>query len=336
MVTPMAIFDVDEFSSWLKDFYEGLLAGSRPYGSFLWGRQPVPNLLYINDVVWMRWLRDDLALSDVQRAGLIESINDCQYPEGGFYHNPVFENHTWQHATWRAMVSLNMLGGKTRYPLAFLEALKDVKTCEAWLGSHDAARNEIAHHRYALGAFVMGSGVGAPWREAFFSGVDALQRERSGFWAKAPTGERREESLSPTFLFSVLHLAFGREIPRGERVLDTVLSYQRENGNFSSGDGPAFCDMDALFLLQSISGTLGTRRDEVLAAMRKSARALRGYWDGARDRVFLANPHNTLAICGMLSVLKDAIPDEVRGNRPFRFPYAAGEFLRPPESGAGR
>jgi len=320
------VFDIDEFRSWLKDFYTGLLRDSDPYGCFTWREQVAPNLLYINDIIWIKWSFDDLNPDEEERKSWIETINSFQVPEGGFYQNPPFETHSWQHATWRALVSLNMLGGKPRYPLTFLEPLKDITTCRQWVASHKSRLTLIPHHRYALGAFVISSGVSEEWKEAYFKEIASMQNPKTGFWPLT-TGE---DSLSPTFMFSVLHIAFGRETPNMSKILDTTLAIQEANGLFNKEDTLTFHDMDAVFLLNYISDRFSYRREEALEALRKMTSSIQRLWENDRERVFLYNPHQILAICGILSVLKECLPEIIRGETTCRFPYAEKRFLHCP------
>lgn len=320
----LTILNLNEFVSWLRRFCTDLLRESKPYGCFLWRKEPAPNLLYINDLVWMMWLTGNLNPSEQERASWVKTINMFQLPEGGFYQNPPFEAHSWQHATWRALVSLNMLGGKPRYPLAFLEPLKEVAIFREWVRSHSCSSILIPHHRYTLGAFVLYAG-GKELKEAFFSEIDSLQNPVTGFWPMT-TGE---DNLSSTFLFSLLHLAFEREIPRMPRILDTIIAIQGTDGLFNKEDTLVFEDMDAAFLLNYISEQTGYRREDALNALRKMATSVRKFWKEARERVFLLHPHRTLAICGIYSVLKEALPDQISGQVVCRFPYATTEFLHP-------
>ena len=42
-----------------------LLRGSEPYGCFRWRNEPLPNLLYLNDVVMLRWVTRELRFAPV-------------------------------------------------------------------------------------------------------------------------------------------------------------------------------------------------------------------------------------------------------------------------------
>ena len=316
--------DLDAFGDWLSQWRSSILRDSRPYSCFTWRDDPGPNLLYINDVVWISWAQDALQPSASERAQWVETINSFQQPEGGYYANPTWESHCWQHATWRALMSLNMLGGRPRYRLRVLEPLRDVETCRRWLAQHTTGPVRPPHHRYALGAFVATMMQDEQWLGTFVDGVRALQNPNSGLW---PTADGAD-SLSPTFLFATLLIKLHEDLPRGELMADTILSMQQPSGMFRR-EGPGFHDMDAAFLLEHVSRETGHRREDCLAALRRMRMALGRMWRQWREEVFNANPHRTLAIYGICSVLSSALP-EAQSRYSWPFVYHATQFIRVP------
>ncbi len=318
--------NLDAFGDWLSQWRSSILAGSRPYACFTWRDEAGPNLLYINDLVWIGWAQDELQPSARQRGEWIETINSFQHPEGGYYANPPFEAHSWPHATWRALMSLNMLEGRPRYPVAVLEPLCDVETCRQWVAGHGSGPARLPHHRYALGAFVAAMARDEAWLPAFLDAILALQNPKTGFW---PTAEGAD-SLSPTFLFSTLLIKLGGQVPRPELVIDTILDMQRPSGWFGRS-GPGFSDMDGAFLLEHLSRETGHRREDCLAALRRMHASLGRIWREQRQEVFNRNPHRTLAIHGICSVLNGALP-EAQSRYPWRFVYHATQFIRVPST----
>ena len=93
--------------------------------------------------------------------------------------------------------------------------------------------------------------------------------------------------------------------------------------------GPGFHDMDAAFLLEHLSGQTGHRRQHCMAALRRMHLALGAMWLERRDEVFNHNPHRTLAIHGICSVLKSALL-EASSRYPWRFVYHVTQFIHVP------
>ncbi|MFQ5811564.1 MAG: hypothetical protein ACE5JM_18245, partial [Armatimonadota bacterium] len=283
-------------------------------------------LVYSNDMVWLGWAQDQLRVTASQRSEWIDTINSFQCPEGGYYANPPFEWLTWPHATWRSLMSLNMLGGRPRFSLPVLEPLQDVETCRQWVAGHGSGPAPLPHHRYALGAFVASMAEDPEWLPTFLDAIRALQNPNTGLW---PTAEG-VDSLSPTFLFATLLIKLGGHVPRRKLLIDSVLTLQRDTGMFTTA-GPGFHDMDAAFLLEHLSRETGHRRDDCLTALRRMHVALGAMWRERREEVFDHNPHRTLAIHGICSVLGAALP-EVDSQHPWRFVYHATQFAHVPST----
>ena len=182
------LFDLDAVAAGARALCDGLLSGSAPYGCFHWQQQPLPNLLYLNDVVMLLWVIDELPAEPELRARWAATLNRFQYPEGGAYCYPPFATQSWQHATMNTVIALNMLGSRPTRPLTVLEPLRHVDTCRRWVESHADPHTAIPHHRYGLGAVLMHSSPPPPsgWADAFLGAIRRLQDPASG-----PVPERR-------------------------------------------------------------------------------------------------------------------------------------------------
>ena len=158
------LFDLDTVVAGARDLCDGLLRGSEPYGCFRWRNEPLPNLLYLNDVVMLRWVTGELPEDPDLRARWAATLNRFQYPEGGAYCYPPFAKQSWQHATMNTVIALNMLGFRPARPLTMLEPLRDVDTCRLWVASHADPLTAVPHHRYGLGAVLMHSNPPPPFQ----------------------------------------------------------------------------------------------------------------------------------------------------------------------------
>ena len=149
------LFDLDAMVAAARELCTALLRGSEPYGCFRWKDQPLPNLLYLNDVVMLCWVIDDLPADPELRSRWAATLNRFQDPEalqgrpGGAYRYPPFEPASWQHATVNTVIALNMLGARPRTRLTMLEPLRDIETCRRWVAAHAEQHAAIRHHRAA-------------------------------------------------------------------------------------------------------------------------------------------------------------------------------------------
>ena len=317
-------FDLDAMAAGARALCDALLRGSEPYGCFRWREQPLPNLLYLNDVVMLRWVIDDLPADAELRARWAATLNRFQCPEGGAYCYPPFAQPSWQHATMNTVIALNMLGARPARPLAMLEPLRDIDTCRRWVESHADPHTAVPHHRYGLGAVLMHSSPPPPagWADAFLGAIRRLQDPASGLF---PNAAGRPD-ISATFMFSKILLNAGRDLPRAKAMFDSLLAAQRTDGAFTDHDGLGYHDMDAAFLLAHVAERHGYRPGDARAALRRLAARLDAWWQ--RHGAFRCDPHRTLAILSLAGVLARALGDEVPGSATRRFHFTETTLLR--------
>ena len=318
------LFDLDAVAAGARALCDGLLRDSTPYGYFHWQQQPLPNLLYLNDLVMLLWVIDELPADPALRSAWAATLNRFQYPEGGAYCYPPSATQSWQHATMNTVIALNMLGSRPGRPLTVLEPLRDADTCRRWVESHADPHTAIPHHRYGLGAVLMHSSPppASGWADAFLGAIHRLQDPASGMFPNAAGSL----DISATFMFSKILLNAGCELPRAQAMFDELLAAQRPNGAFTDHDALGYHDMDAAFLLAHVGQRHGYRRAEARAALRRLASRLGERW--RRDGAFRCDPHEALAILSLAGVLKRALGGEVAGSATCRFHFTEPDLLR--------
>ena len=318
------LFDLDAIVAGARDLCTALLRDCEPYGCFRWREQPLPNLLYLNDVVMLCWVIDDLPADPELCARWAATLNQFQYPEGGAYCYPPFARQSWQHATMNTVIALNMLGARPARPLTMLEPLRDIDTCRRWVESHADPHTAVPHHRYGLGAVLMHSNPPPPpgWTDAFLGAIRRLQDPATGLFPNA-AGRR---DISATFMFSKILLNAGRELPRAEAMFDALLSAQRPDGGFTDHDDLGYHDMDAAFLLAHVAERHRYRRADARASLRRLAGRLGALWQG--HGAFRCDPHQALAILSLAGVLARALGHEVAGTATCRFHFTDPTLLR--------
>ena len=318
------LFDLDALAAGARELCGVLLRGAEPYGCFRWRNQPLPNLLYLNDVVMLQWVIDDLPADPELRARWAATLNRFQYPEGGAYCYPPFEQASWQHATMNTVIALNMLGARPARPLTMLEPLRDIDTCRRWVAAHADPHTAIPHHRYGLGAVLLNSTPPPPpaWADAFLTAIRRLQDPASGMFPNAAG----RTNISATFMFSKILLNAAHELPRAEAMFDALLAAQRPDGAFTDHDTLGYHDMDAAFLLAHVAERHGYRRADARPALRRLAARLGAPWQ--RHGTFRCDPHQALALLSLAGVLARALGDEVAGTATCRFHFTDPTLLR--------
>ena len=318
------LFDLDAVVAGARDLCTALLRDCEPYGCFRWREQPLPNLLYLNDVVMLRWVLDDLPADPELRARWAATLNQFQYPEGGAYCYPPFERASWQHATMNTVIALNMLGARPACPLAMLEPLRDIDTCRRWVESHADPLTAVPHHRYGLGAVLMHSSPPPPpgWADVFLAAIRRLQNPATGLFPNAAG----RANISATFMFAKILLNAGGELPRAEAMFDALLAAQRPHGAFTDHDTLGYHDMDAAFLLAHVAERHRYRRADARAALHRLAARVGAWWQ--HHGAFRCDPHQALALLSLAGVLARALGAEVAGTATCRFHFTDPTLLR--------
>jgi len=297
------------------------LRGSRPFGDVRFPGQERSSLMTVTDVVWIKRMFGDLELSEPERDSWAARINRDQNPETGMYRYPPETYHVDAHATWQCVAALNMLGREPRYRLSCLEPLIGVAGFKEWCHAYGP---EASHHRFLLAVIAAASAdPDEEWRGVFARWYDAHQDPESGF----PFHAGHPHRLSPAFLLTTMRWAFCGSVPRADRIVNTVLGFQREWGGFTDRDLPGYMEMDASFLLHLLCDEVPGRRGEIDAALEGVGRFIEAVLGRADRRSrLLSDLHAGLGVCGNLRVLWRHFGSPLPA--PVPFPWAELEHYR--------
>jgi hypothetical protein len=315
--------DLGAIRAAILDHYNPLLHRSEPFGDVVFLDRPASHLLHVTDLVWIKHILGDFALTDAQRDAWATRINRDQDPDTGLFHYPPGERHIDAHATWQSVAALNILGRRPAHRLACLDPLRTVDGFRAWCHAYDP---RTSHHRFFLAALAAASmPVPEAWKAVFRDWYDGRQDRESGF----PCCSDCSGCLSPAFLLTNLRAAFAGPPALPDRIVDTVLGFQEEDGNFTESDAPGYMEMDAAWLLHSLGPAVPEHRGEIGEALERLGRFLDGVFaDGGRRARLLAQPHAALAVCGTLAVLWRHFGSPEGRRAPF--PWAELDYCRAP------
>ena len=322
------MLELDRIAQDVRAWRDELLSSGPGPSAFVWGDEPGPNLLHLNDLVWIQYVTGDLGSKGAapatsgEGADWAEAINAWQDPDGRF-HYPEWERHGWEHATWQSVGALTMLGSQPGRALDFLRKLKTPSAIREWVADFNW---QTTHHRFMLLPLLASSGVSGGWIRACFVQLQTHQDAATGFWPDAETAHR----LSPTFLMTVLHHLLAEGPPRRERIIDTTLAFQRDDGLFSAEGRLGYADMDAAYLLWSIASRTGYRLEECLAAVEHLARRMDADYLREGMPILQRDPHVVLAACGACAVVQAFAPHSLTSSRRWRFPWSEGRLFRVP------
>jgi len=260
------------------------------------------DLLATADVVWTRYAcnADDLGAPDRDRT---IAYLDAQVPRLS------------GHRLWMAVRAIRILGGQPSRMPARYDGITGPAAFEAHVRDHIVKRH--AHHHEILGLLPLVVSSGDPNFTSVLLKAIADAQDPAGHW---PAGGRMD--WSRTFAYSAIHLAAGERPPRAEKIIALMERELTKGDRIVVSPAGGYHDMDALFVLVRLPAAINHPRakeirDRIRAGLPEFRRAL----PAAQDKL-LADPHHgMLAAAHILGLLQEAAPDELPGDRPFRFDW---------------
>ena len=310
-------FDLDAFRERAREWYEGLQAPGAQYGAYRLSPSREPDMYASADMAWSRYMMDDLGITEEQRAEWIDFLQDQQNADGTYRH---LTGHCATHAFCHATGALGILGGKHRHKATLLHKYLPVEGVDEWLDGIDWYRQWGASHD------IWGAGVPLvcsprtpqEWRDAVFEWLDREADPETGFWRKGEPASRPMEYLGGAFHIWPLYAAVNRPIPYPERVVDSVLALQRDDGFI--GAGPDYGNMDGVWVLAYLLERIDYRRDDIRAALRRNAEAMVEAYTLAPGS-FLSDAHGTESRISTLAILQNAMPELFTSSVQWRNPW---------------
>lgn len=224
------------------------------------------------------------ALPDSTSSGLdpgVAAIQQCQDEASGYFRDPRAtyvrngahdENYTAWHLTSCALQALDALGARPRYPLKFLEPFVNVEYTREWLTTRDMRAawresNTIMSLLAGLHFNWITSGDRA-WLETYdwiLGWLDEEQDPGTGFWGPN-RGSGLINGMAATYHFLMFFYAVGREVRYADRIIDSTLKLQLQEGHFAPVGGSSCIDLDGIDILVSLSWITDYRLEDVRSA----------------------------------------------------------------------
>jgi hypothetical protein len=185
--------------------------------------------------------------------------------------------HIACHLTAHALPALDLLGFKPGYPLAFANRFIEPPALSTWLSERDWSDAWLeGNNLLFIGQFLLYlknvDGVNeAEWAfNQLMNWLDYQVDPETGLW-----GTNGYCSI-PAAVYGgyhqlLLYYYTDREIRSAERLVDTVLKLQHEDGGFHpSGGGGACEDIDAIDILVNLYKKVDHRRPAIRVSLRKA------------------------------------------------------------------
>ena len=248
-----------------------------------------------------------------------DQIRAFQRMDGGF--DGVFTIHSQWHALGMVIGALGPLGQPLKYRHGLFDGLRDTANVPAWLERIDWARQWQASHLFWGGMHCFSTSKHCPpeWKDAVFAWLNRELDFETGWWRRGvPHADRHQAPGGSAHIVPVYQHA-GREFPRPEALLDSVLALQLPQGNWLAQEDAypvSYLDLDALYLLRFAAAQRpGYRADEVRVAAECFGDFVLGLWHRDRDTLFAEHPHHILGLAGSLGLLQQHLPERFSDSR---------------------
>lgn len=311
-----------------------------PYGCYRGGPRKRPDLYASSDVAQMRAIMgEDLrhSLDELQRGEWIDHINSFvdrrpNRPGDGSYFDT--HGHSSLHANGMVICALGPLGGRQILPVRLYDEFSTSKKAITWLENVDRSHQWQASHLFWGGAIPFSFSRRCPpdWCDQVFAWLDRNLDPETGWWRRGTPHADRHQPLGGSVHILPLYQHHGRRFPYPERVIDSVLALQLENGRWLATKDihlMGYLELDALYALEYM-GSLAPnyRRTDLRDSIRRYVRIVAQYYSDKRAALFSLHPHLVLAAVGTFGLLHRLAPNEVIGNSKWTDIFSDPRFYR--------
>lgn len=270
-------FDFTSFETAIYPVWEEQFRISARPGDFSWKQPDTKASLYgTTDMVFNRFILNQLTLSQAERDVWAGIINSFQDPKTGWYKKR-YTIHYKEHGTAYALAALKLLDRTPKYPLKFLDPiLESQSTMEKWI-------KHISWSVIWLGSHVI-SGIPAcmilsdypndhPFFSWYFNWLEQEVDPTSGFWRRGLYHKLKfwappsKHDLGGAFHMFYIYEALQKSWLYPKKIIDHTLRLQHKNGLWDKAT-PYCIDLDGLYsLLRSSRDAENYRQPEIYQAV---------------------------------------------------------------------
>ena len=261
-------------------------------GKFLYTkRSPMPILYASTYAALFRHLTGDIdALTEDERRDWCDYINGFQCPDG-LYRDPVLQCEIaetedwwgWRHLSAHVVGALTTLGGKPRYPFAFLNPLYEPGQASRWIAAlpwaekPDYVSNTVMNYGVLLQYerdFNSNPAAASALAE-IFAHLDGTQNPTTGLWNNRLLRTPGGLSVAVQSAYHLWNLYFYelRPLRHIERAIDSCLATQNRLGGYGVALNSSACeDVDSIDPLCRFYYLTDHRRDDIRHSLERALR----------------------------------------------------------------
>jgi hypothetical protein len=227
-----------------------------------------------------------------ERDGWAEYIQSHQQLNTGMFVDPMLkrkdlrsQSHSLTYMTWQstffAVAALDALDTKPMHPLSFVQDIQNKHSADSWMQKQQWNNPWLASN---MVMFLLSLSIsrtqddldpaGVSYAHAMLDWLDEHQDPETGYWNPRGTASLRN-AMAGAFHFYFFYYYLGRPIKYVNRIIDSTLSLQAEDGLFGKKLGGGACiDLDAIDILVKLSLLTDYRSSEIYEALQKAFVAL--------------------------------------------------------------
>ena len=268
------------------EWVEKMRVKEAPYGRYKMSPSTQPYLLSSCYAAFVRELYADLRnLSTWQRKEWIDYINSCQDRETGLFCDPEMrpehaKNHSWEYlflqSTTFCLSALSALQGTSRHPVHYDGRWYNPSGIVRWLERRDWSNAWMETNTVMFVGILLireftqyGTVKAKRVLENMLEWLDQFQDPCTGYWGTRE-GASLQNSMAGAYHLYLLYYYLDRPLKYLDKIIDSTLSLQQQDGLFSPRGGGGACeDIDAIdTLVNAYQRTTYSRSDIVRALMR--------------------------------------------------------------------
>ncbi len=302
------VYNVDAFLSFIHEFIAQFKAGTA-IGDYSYKKgKTSPDLYGSSDILMTLYIIGDLHLDEDEKLSWIETLQSFQDPKTGWFK----EKETWhfkEHSTAYCIAAMDLLGGKPKYPLKFIEKMNTKEKINKWLKRMFWSLVWPTSHRGSGVAAALAMTDEAPegWFDWFFEWLEKKVNPKTGYWQLGWIHKlfkiTSKHEMGGAFHFYYIYEHLNRPIPHPKSIVDTTLKLQHKNGLWDK-KVPYCIDLDGVYSLTRASRLANDyRKNDIIEALEKTLHTI---VSRLNDKEFVfKNYRNSHRLVGALAALAE-------------------------------
>ncbi len=232
-------------------------------------------------------------MSEHEKSSWIRYFQSFQDEKTGYFLDPKYRDvdrksliHSnelfFAHSSTFIMGALVILGGKPIYPIKWVHEFREPIKMKKWIESRPWDVNPWVVGNWS---YDMGCAMGMDYlvtkdernleaMDAYFEWYDKHQLKETGWWDLSGKAPVKYQQYGGSHILIVYYM-FDRPIPMAERMIDSSLLLQSDDGMFAEERGGGCCqDMDVIDTLVSLGLAKGYKENNIRLALERALPAI--------------------------------------------------------------